>query len=104
MSGFRSSAALLRRLRPFGSRALGLAGGGLGGIDVVDHLHALALEVAVELLDVALVDLDLGQRLSDLAVGDHALGLALGDEVLDLFELLKLSDQHRLASFPSWFS
>ena len=45
-----------------------------------------------------LVDVDLGQRLRDLAVGDDALGLALADEVLDFFELLKLSDQHRFES------
>ena len=89
------------RLAPLAALRLGALGvrrRSLGGIDVVDHLHALALQVPVELLDVALVDLDLGQRLGDLAVGDHAHGLTLGDEVLDLLELLKFRDQHRLAA------
>ena len=98
MSGFRSSAVCLRRLPRFGSARSASGRRRLRGIDVVDHLHALALEVAVELLDVALVDVDLGQRLGDLAVGDDALGLTLGDEVLDFLELLKLRDQHRLAT------
>ena len=105
MSGFRSSAAALRRLPRLRLGALGVGRRRLRRVEVVDHLDALALEVAVELLDVALVDVDLGQRLGDLAVGDDALGLALGDEVLDLLELLKFRDQHRLAgsSFLVWW-
>ncbi len=90
MSGFRSSAVALRRL-PRLSR-LGVLGRRLRRVDVLDQLDALALEVGVELLDVGLVEVDLGHGGGDLAVGDHAVLLALDDEALDLVKLLNLRD------------
>ena len=75
MSGLRSSAVALRRLPRLPSSRSGA--GGLRRVDVLDELDALALEVAVELLDVALVDVDLGDRRRDLAEGDHAVLLTL---------------------------
>ena len=73
----------------------------LGRIDVVDQLHALSLDEAVELFDVALVDVYLPQRGGNVAVGDHAFGLSLGDEVLDLLQLLQLGGNHQPACLSS---
>ena len=92
MSGFRSR-AVFWRLRPrLPSAGSAAAAAAWAGIRVVDHLDALTLEVAVELLDVALVDLYLGERLGDLPVGDDPLCLSLGEEGLDLLELLEFRD------------
>ena len=82
----------LRRLPRLSGSASRRRRGGLRRIDVLDQLDALALEVAVELLDVGLVEVDLGDGGGDLAVGDHAVLLALDDEALDLFKLLKFRD------------
>jgi hypothetical protein len=73
-------------------------------IDVFDELDTLTLEVAVKLLDVALVHIDLGERGGDFAVGDHALLLALLKEGLDLLQLLKLCNQHQpeMTFLPSY--
>src|SRR4029078_2228528 len=70
----------------------------LGGIDVLDELDAGALEMPVELLDVALVDVDLGDRGGDLAEGQHSDLLTLGQQVLYLFKFLKLSYKHSWSS------
>ena len=48
----------------------------------------------MQVLDVALVELDLGQRGGDLGVREHAGGLPLGQEQLYLFELLKFAYRH----------
>ena len=48
----------------------------------------------MEVLDVALVEIDLRQRGGDLGVGEHAGGLPLGEEQLDLFELLQFGYRH----------
>ena len=83
----------MRRLRPAlaALAVVALGRGGLGGIDVLDELDPGALEVAVELLDVALVQVDLGDRGSDLAEGQHSDLLALAQQILYLFKFLKLS-------------
>jgi hypothetical protein len=51
----------------------------------------------LELLDVALVDVELGDGVVDLGVGQHAELLALDHQALDLFEFLKFRDRH------TWF-
>src|SRR4051812_37471167 len=66
-----------------------LLGGGGGRIDVLDQLDLRLLEEAVQLLDVGLVEIDLGDSVGDLGVREHADLLALGQEALDLFELLQ---------------
>ena len=43
----------------------------------------------MQLLDVGLVEIELGDRGGDLGVREHADLLALGQEALDLFELLQ---------------
>ena len=87
---------MLRRLPRLPSSRSGADG--LRRIDVLDQLDAGALEVAVELLDVALVDVDLGDRGGDLAEGQHADLLTLGQQVLYLFKFLKLSYKHSASS------
>ena len=73
---------------------------GLRRVDVLDQLDAGPLEVPVELLDIALVDVDLGDRGGDLAEGQHADLLALGQQVLYLFKFLKLSYKHSRSIAP----
>ena len=73
-------------------RALDL-GRGMGGI-VLDELDLRLLEVSVQLLDVALVELHLGERSGDLREGQRSSLLALRDEELDLFKLLQFSYRH----------
>ena len=58
-------------------------------VDVLDQLDLGALEEAVELLEVGLVHVELGDRALDLGVAEHADLLALRDQALDLFELLQ---------------
>ena len=89
MSGLRSSAVFaLRRPRLSGARSTSRAGGGRR-VDVLDELDLGALEEAVQLLDVGLVQVELGHCALDLGVGEHADLLALGEQALDLFQLLK---------------
>jgi hypothetical protein len=45
----------------------------------------------VQLLDVALVEVDFGQRRRDLGVGQDPILGPLGDEELDLLELLQIA-------------
>ena len=49
-----------------------LLGGGGGRVDLLDELDLRLLEEAVQLLDVGLVEIDLGDRVSDLGVRQHA--------------------------------
>ncbi len=101
MSGFRSSAC-------FGAAATPLAGLGghrvggclLGGIDVLDQFDPLLLEVAVEVLDVGLVEVDLGDRRGDVAESQHPELLAPGDEALYLFKFLEFSYEHPCPIVP----
>ena len=95
MSGFRSSACFWRR-RPRLPVSAGSASAGvrLGRVDVLDQLDPLPLDVAVEVLDVGLVEVDLGHRGGDVAEGEHAELLTLGDQALYLFKLLKFCYQH----------
>ena len=81
----------MRRLPRLSVLALGGCRG-LGRVDVLDQLDALALEVGVELLDVGLVEVDLGDCRGDLAVGDDAILLTLDDQALDLVKLLNLGN------------
>ena len=83
MSGFRSSAASALRRLPRLSARLGLGRRRLQRrIDVLDQLDPRLLQVAVELFDVCLVEVDLGDGRGDLPVGEHAKLLALGDQDL----------------------
>ena len=91
MSGLRSIVAFLRRLRR--STARSTWGSRCVGSSSTSSISRL-LEVAVQLLDVALVELDLGERGGDLGVGQHSGWPALCDEELDLLELLKFSYRH----------
>src|SRR3954468_24813912 len=61
---------------------------GRGRIDVLDQLDLRLLEEAVQLFDVGLVEVELGDRVRDLGVREHADLLPLGNQALDLFELL----------------
>src|SRR5690242_9549370 len=86
---------------------LGLRGGLLSRVEVLDQLDAVLLEVAVEVLDVRLVELDLGNGAGDVTEGQHAQLLALRDQCLHLFKLLDLRYQHSPTLFlPGclWFS
>ena len=69
MSGFRSMVAFLRRERRSTARSTWAPR--MRRV-VLDQLDLGLLEVAVQLLDVALVELDLGQRHGDLGVGQHS--------------------------------
>ena len=91
MSGFRSIVAFLRRLRR--STARSTTGAACVG-SILDQLDLGLLEEAVELLDVALVELDLGERGGDLGVREHACGLPLDDEELYLLKLLQIGYRH----------
>ena len=44
----------------------------------------------MQLLDVGLVQVELGHRGGDLGVGEHADLLPLGEQALDLFEFLQI--------------
>ena len=81
----------LRRWRLSGARSTSLDGGG-GRVDLLDELDLGLLEEAVQLLDVGLVEVQLGDRGRDLGVREHADLRPAGDESLDLFEFLKVYD------------
>ena len=74
---------------PLVRRALHLISGDVGRIDLFDELDLSLLEEAMQLLDVALVEIQLGDRGRDLGVREHADLLALGHQPLDLFEFLQ---------------
>src|SRR5215213_5430641 len=65
---------------------------GDGGIDLLDDLDLGLLEEAVELLDVRLVQVDLGDRGLDLGERQDAHLLPLEQQTLDFFELLQIYD------------
>ena len=88
MSGFRSSAVFgLRRPRLSGARSTSAAA--MRRVDLLDELDLGPLEEAVQLLDIGLVEIELGDRAGDLGVGEHAKLLPAVDESLDLFEFLQ---------------
>ena len=102
MSGLRSIVVFARRLPRLPSSRSGVAV--CAGSTSSTSSMPGALEVAVELLDVALVDVDLGDRGRDLAEGQHSDLLALAQQVLYLFEFLKLSYKHSASSCSVlWF-
>ena len=95
MSGFRSI-ALFGAAAAFSAGVDGHRVGGrfLGRVHVLDELDALLLDVAVEVLDVGLVEVDLRYRRGDVAEGEHAELLTPVDQPFDLLKLLKLCNQH----------
>src|SRR4051812_10258062 len=72
-------------------RALDLLGGSGGRVDLLDELDLRLLEEAVQLLDVGLVEIQLGDRVSDLGEREDAHLLASGHEALDLFKFLEFN-------------
>ena len=90
MSGRRSIAGLLAA-RLLVDRAL-LLRGRERGIDLLDELDLGLLEEAVQLLDVGLVHVELGDGGRDLGERQHADLLPLEQQALDLFELLQFND------------
>src|SRR4051794_31159869 len=81
--GLRLAAAALIR------RAL-LLGGGEGRVDLLDQLDLGLLQVGVQLLDVRLVQIDLGDRRGDLRERQDAQLLPLQEQALDFFEFLQV--------------
>src|SRR3954452_1891604 len=73
---------------PLVRRPLDLAGGTCRRIDLLHELDLRTLEERVELLDVSLVEIDLGHGGGDLGVRQHAGLRPLRDQSLDLFEFL----------------
>ena len=72
-------------------RALDLRRGD-GRVDLLDELDLGLLEEAVELLDVGLVEIDLGDGGLDLGERQDADLLPLEQQSLDLFKLLQIYD------------
>ena len=87
-SGSRSSAAL-RRVRCSGARVDDQARRS-GRVDLLDQLDLAALQQAVQLLDVGVLEAELGRGGRDLGVCEHADLQPACDQTLDLFKLLKL--------------
>ena len=87
MSGLRSIVVLaLRRPRLSGARSS--CAGGERRIDLLDQLDLRALEVAVQLLEIGLVDVDLGHRRGDLGERQDTHLVPLEEQALDFFEFL----------------
>ena len=72
-------------------RALDLRRGD-GRVDLLDDLDLGSLEEAVELLEVGLVEIDLGNGGLDLGERQDAHLLPLEEQTLDLFKLLQIYD------------
>jgi len=76
----------LRRPRLSGARSTSVAE---GRIDFLDELDLGPLQEAVQLLDVGLIEVKLGNRRRDIGVREHTELLPAIDETLDLFEFLQ---------------
>ena len=76
----------------------GFRGGFLRRVHVLDELDPRLLEVPVKVLDVGLVQIDLGHRRGDVAEGQHPELLPAGDQAFYLLKLLKLCYQHRVST------
>ena len=70
-------------------RALNVQARRSGWVDFLDQLDFRALEQAVQLLDVAFVETEVGRGGLDLGVCEHADLLAACDQTLDLLKLLE---------------
>src|SRR3954451_2770296 len=70
-------------------RALDLLGGSGGRVDLLGEVDLLRIGEAVHLLDVGLVEIQLGDRVSDLGEREVAHLLASGHEALDLYKFLE---------------
>ena len=80
----------MRRPRLSGARSTCV--GGDGRVDLLDELDLGLLEEAVQLLDVGLVEIDLGDGGLDLGERQDADLLPLEQQALDLFEFLQIYD------------
>ena len=90
MSGLRSIAVFaLRRPRLSGARSTCAAA--TRRVDLLDELDLGPLEEAVQLLDVGLVEIDLGDGGLDLGERQDADLLPLEQQSLDLFEFLQIN-------------
>jgi hypothetical protein len=92
-----------RRLRLAAAALVGSAldlGGGERRIDLLDELDLSPLEEAVQLLDVSLVEIQLGYRSGDFGVREHSELLAPVDESLDLLEFLQFRYRHLVPFRP----
>jgi hypothetical protein len=61
------------------------------GVDFLDQLDLGALQVAVQLFDVGLVEVDLRDRRGDLGEREHTHLLPLQEQALDFFEFLEVN-------------
>jgi hypothetical protein len=68
-----------------------------GWIDLLDQLDLTALQEAMQILDIAFLEAELGRCGRDLDVCEHADLLPPGDQTLDLFKLLKFHYRHLVA-------
>ena len=89
MSGLRSSWLLALRRRALVGRALDLLRSRRRRVYFLHELDLGLLEEAVELLDVGLVQIEVGGGGGYLRVSEDPDLLPLGEQVLDLFELLQ---------------
>ena len=71
-------------------RTLDVQTRGSGWVDLLDQLDSIALEEAVQLLDVGFLKAEISDRGHDLSVREHADLQPAGDQTLDLFKLLKI--------------
>ena len=78
----------MRRPRLSGARSTWAAA--IGGVDLLDELDLGLLEEAVQFLEVAVVQVDLGDGGLDLREGQDAHLLTLEQQGLDLFEFLQI--------------
>jgi len=92
-------ARLARRALRFGGRCLARCDLRVRVV-VLDQLDLGALEDEVDLLDVALFQLDLGEGRRHLAEGQNPSVLALKQEGLDLVQFVQLSNSHLVDVAP----
>ena len=96
--GRRVRREVARRGLPGASLVAASCRGGLLWRGVIDQLDLAPLEEAVQLLDVPLVEVELGDRRRYLTIGQRAALLAACDQRPYLFEFCKLWTRH-LASY-----